>query len=66
MSWLIQKKHCVYNAKINFKKKVNSALKSNINSKTMNKIVAHLKNIVSKIFKFNWVINSDTFSHITD
>ncbi len=35
------------------------------NEKSEN-IAALLKNIVSKISEFNWVANSDVFSHMTD
>ncbi len=58
------KKHKVYNAKSD-----NSEIFDN-NEKDKNEksenIATLLKNIVSKISEFNWVADSDVFSHMTD
>ncbi len=57
------KKHRVYNMKSDFEISDDDENDENKESKN---IAALLKNIVSKIFKFNWVANSDVFLHMTD
>jgi len=58
------KKHKVYNAKSDdFKIFDNN--KKNENEKSKN-IAALLKNIISKISEFNWIADSDVFSHMID
>ncbi len=58
------KKHRVYNVKSN-----NSEI-SNNNEKDENEksenIAALSKNIVNKISEFDWIANSDVFSHMID
>ncbi len=58
------KKHRVYNVKSNDFKIFNNNEKDE-NEKSEN-IAALSKNIVSKISEFNWVADSDVFSHMTD
>jgi len=58
------KKHRVYNAKSN-DSEISDNNEKNENKKSEN-IAALSKNIVSKIFEFNWVADSDVFSHMID
>ncbi len=58
------KKHRVYNVKSD-DFEISDNNEKNENKKSEN-IAALSKNIISKIFKFNWVADSDVFSHITD
>jgi len=58
------KKHRVYNAKNNDFEIFNNNEKDE-NEKSEN-IATLSKNIVSKIFKFNWIADSDVFSHMID
>jgi len=58
------KKHRVYNAKSD-DFEIFDDNKKDENEKSEN-IATLLKNIVNKIFKFNWIANSDVFSHMID
>ncbi len=58
------KKHRVYNVKSDDSKIFDNNEKDE-NEKSEN-IAALSKNIVSKISEFNWVANSDVFSHMID
>jgi len=57
------KKHRVYNAKSD--SEISDNDENNENEESEN-IAALLKNIVSKISEFNWIADSDVFSHMTD
>ncbi len=57
------KKHRVYNAKSD--SEISDDDKNDENEESKN-IAALLKNIVSKIFKFNWIADSDVFLHMID
>jgi len=58
------KKHKVYNVKSD-DFKISDNNKKDENEKSEN-IAALLKNIINKIFEFNWVADSDIFLHRTD
>jgi len=58
------KKHRVYNVKSD-DSEISDNNEKNENEKSEN-IAVLSKNIVSKIFKFNWVADSDVFSHMID
>jgi len=58
------KKHRVYNAKSD-DSEISDNNEKDENEKSEN-IAALSKNIVSKISEFNWVADSDVFSHMTD
>ncbi len=58
------KKHRVYNVKSN-DSEISDNNEKDENEKSEN-IATLLKNIVNKIFEFNWVADSDVFSHMTD
>ncbi len=58
------KKHRVYNMKSD-DSKISDNNKKDENEKSEN-IAALSKNIVSKISEFNWIADSDVFSHMTD
>jgi len=58
------KKYKVYNMKSNNSEIFDNNEKDE-NEKSEN-IAALSKNIVNKIFEFNWVTNFDVFSHMTD
>jgi len=57
------KKHRVYNVKSD--SEISDDDENDENKKSEN-IAALSKNIVSKIFEFNWIANSDVFLHMTD
>ncbi len=57
------KKHRVYNVKSNSEISDNDENDENKESKN---IATLSKNIVSKIFEFNWIADSDVFLHMTD